>query len=111
MASQLPEAFQDLAAHLDWALPTERERRAKRDASTMAEIRAFYDAMLPRMDAALTLLGQYSPEDPPQDVQRLFLLTAALAEIVPAVEMYDHPTGEGLDVARLVPIDIYPHRD
>jgi hypothetical protein len=45
---QLPEPFQDLEPHLAWSLPTDRERSAKRQSSTMAEINAFYHAMLPR---------------------------------------------------------------
>ena len=43
---QLPEQFQDLEPFLAWSLATERERSAKRQASTMTEIQTFYDAML-----------------------------------------------------------------
>jgi len=37
---QLPQPFQDLEPFLAWALPTDRERSAKRQASTMAELKA-----------------------------------------------------------------------
>lgn len=36
----LPDQFQDLAPFLAWALATERERSARRQSSTMAEINA-----------------------------------------------------------------------
>jgi hypothetical protein len=104
-------SFQDLTPLLEWALPSEHERRAKRAHSTMAEIKSFYETMLARMEDILTYLGRFPAENPPADVQRLFLLTAALAEIAPAVEMYGEQTAEGLDVLRLKSVDIYPARN
>ena len=105
---QLPEPFQDLEPYLEWSLATDRERIIKRKTSTIAEITAFYQAMLPRMDAILSYLEQYPLEQVPSDVQRLFWLTLSLAKIAPAVEMYGEPVPEGLDALRLVNVDIYP---
>lgn len=103
---QLPEAFQDLAPYLAWALPTERERSAKRQASTMTEIRAFYDAMLARMEEVLSYLSQFPTENVPADVQRLFYLTLSLAEIAPAVENFGQPSViDGYEAARFMPGD------
>jgi hypothetical protein len=100
---QLPQPFHDLEPYLEWSLPTERERSAKRQASTMAEITAFYQAMLPRMDVILSYLAQYPLEHVPQDVQRLFYLALALAEVAPAVENFGQPrVVEGYDVARFI---------
>jgi len=100
---QLTAPFADLMPYLAWALPTERERSAKRQASTMAEINAFYQAMLPRMEAVLSYLAQHPLEHIPPDVQRLFYLALALAEVAPAVENYGQPSVvEGYDVARFV---------
>jgi hypothetical protein len=110
MLNQLPESFQDLAPLLEWALPTEHERRAKRTASSMVELRSFYDAMLLRMDDALSFLAEIPADNPPDDVQTLFLLATSLAEIAPAIEMYGEQSAEGLDVLRLKSIDIYPLR-
>ena len=102
---QLPEAFQDLAPYLAWSLPTERERSAKRQASTMAEINTFYQAALPRMDEVLPYLAQFPLENNPEDVQRLFYLALALAEVAPAVENFGQPSVvEGYDIARFVPV-------
>ena len=76
----------------------------------MAEINAFYQAMLPRMEEIMSCLEQYPPEQVPADVQRLFFLTLWLAKIAPAVEMYGEPNAEGLDALRLINVDIYPTR-
>ena len=105
---QLPEPFQELEPYLEWSLATDRERIIKRKTSTIAEITAFYQAMLPRMDAILSYLEQYPLEQVPSDVQRLFWLTLSLAKIAPAVEMYGEPVPEGLDALRPVNVDIYP---
>ena len=102
---QLPEQFQDLAPYLDWSLPTERERSAKRQASMMAKLKAFYDAMVPRMEEVLPYLAQFPPENIPVDVQRLFYLALALAEVAPAVENFGQPSVvDGYDIARFIPV-------
>lgn len=102
---QLPEAFRDLAPYLPWSLPTERERSAKRQSSTMAEISSFYAAMLPRMEQGLPFLAQYSPENVPSDVQNLFYLALAFAEVAPAVENYGQPkVFDGFDVSRFISV-------
>ncbi len=75
MADLLPKPFQDLTPYLAWALPTERERSTKRQASTMDEITAFFQAMLPRMEEILPYLDQFALENVPEEVQRLFYLT------------------------------------
>ncbi len=107
---QLPEPFVDLAPYLAWALPTDRERSVKRQTSAMAEINAFYHAMVPRMEEILTYLGQYPVGQAPAAAQQLCYLTLSLAKIAPAVEMYGEPNAEGLDALRLEPVDIYPQR-
>ena len=99
----LPETFRDLEPYLEWSLPTERQRSAKRQSSTMAEITAFYAAMLPRLDALLSFLAQYPPDAVAEDVQRLSHLTLALAEVAPAVENFGQPSViDGYDVTRLI---------
>lgn len=109
--NRLPGPFQDLAPLLGWALPTEHARRAMRASTSMADIRAFYNAMLARMEDVLSFLAQYPADDPPADVEQLFLLATALAEIAPAVEMYGEQTADGLDVLRLRAVNIYPERE
>ena len=48
MSGRLPEQFAELEPFLGWALPTEKERYAKRVASSMDELQAIYDAAFPR---------------------------------------------------------------
>ena len=47
---QLPAEFSDLKPYLAWDLATEPERYAKRLASSMPEMQAFYDVAFPRVN-------------------------------------------------------------
>ena len=102
---QLPVAFAELEPFVSWSLATERERTAKRHTGDMATIRAFYDAMLPRLGEILQYLDDFPPEEVPDEVQRLFLLTLSLAEIAPAVENFGQPSVvDGYDYSRFIPV-------
>lgn len=102
--AQLPEAFRDLEPWLAWSLATEQERSDKRQASTMTEIRAFYDVMLTRTEAILSYLEQFPLEQMPEDAQRLFYLTLSLAEVAPAVELFGQPSVlDSYDIKRFTP--------
>ena len=89
---QLPHAFRDLEQWSSWSLPTEEARSARRQASGMSEIRAFYDAMAHRIDDALDYCNEFALESMPSDVQRLFYLVLSLAEVAPAVEQFSQPS-------------------
>ena|SRR5579859_1367220 len=106
MADQkLPAQFAALEPFLDWALATERERTARRHATPMTEIRAFYEAMLRRLDEILTYFEGFATERVPADVQRLFLLSMSLAEITPAMENYGQPdVVDGYEFSRFAPL-------
>ena len=84
----LPEAFQDLAPWLDWALDPERARTERREASSMAEIRTFYDAVLPRLEEMIRYLEGYRRGDMPAPAQRLYLISLSLVEVANLVELY-----------------------
>jgi hypothetical protein len=102
----LPTAFQDLAPFLGWALAKERERTQKRLASPMAEILAFYEAMLARMEAIVEYLQQFPPDRLPPEGQTLFRLSLSLIEVANAVELYKQPRlPNGFNPARFVPIE------
>ena len=61
---RLPEQFADLEPFAQtWALPTGSERYQRRLDSTMAEIQAFYDAVIARGEEALTYLEQFEDLD------------------------------------------------
>ncbi len=101
---QFPAPFADLEPVAAWALPTETQRARKRRDSTMAEIRACYDAILPRMDAILDYLNELPLDNMPEDAQRLLHLTLALAEIATAVELFKQPlVTDGYDPERFIP--------
>lgn len=103
-AGTLPEGFADLETWCEWSLGTMAERSAKRTATSMAEIGAFYEAMLPRMEAVLSFLQQFTPEDPPGEVETLLNLAHSFAEVAPAVECFGQQTVPyGFDVARFIP--------
>jgi hypothetical protein len=100
---QLPQPFRALEPFLEWSLATERQRVAKRQGSTMAEIQAFYMAMIERLDEVLSLLSNYSDEAP-DEVKRLFYLTLSLAEVAPAVENFGQPSVvDGYAWSRFIP--------
>jgi len=101
--SLLPAQFHDLEPWLAWSLATEQERSARRQASTMEDIKAFYDVMLARMDEVLPYLEQFSVDALPEDATRLFYLVLALAEVAPAVEQFGQPSVvDGYDVKRII---------
>ena len=103
MNTQLPSRFSDLERFADWMLPTSVERNKQRLASSMDEISALYNALLPRLEEILAYLDQFSLEEMPQDALRLLFLTLSLAEVSIGVELFHEPkvTG-GCDPARFV---------
>jgi hypothetical protein len=86
----LPAAFADLEPFVAaWSLPSEDKRFAKRAASTMEEIRAFHDAMMPRIQAVLEYLDGLSIDALADDARRLLYLALSLAEIAPSIYFYN----------------------
>ena len=66
----LPPAFADLALYADgWGASTTDARNDHRHHCSMAEIRQFYDAMTPRLDAALGHLDAFNVKTMP-DAER-----------------------------------------
>ena len=86
-----PPDFADLEPFADWALPTEGDRYAKRLASTMDELQAFYDAAFPRLEDATTYLEQFGIDDLPDDGKRLLWLFASLVTVSFPVEVWRQP--------------------
>lgn len=99
----LPARFGDLEKWMAWSLATTQERSQKRQASSMADLKAFYDAMLARMDEVLPYLEQFPLDALPADATRLFYLTLSLAEVAPAIEQFGQPNVvDGFDIGRIV---------
>ncbi|AZI35532.1 hypothetical protein NT2_07_01940 [Caenibius tardaugens NBRC 16725] len=89
----LPPEFADLAPFLDWALATADERYAYRRNASRAELKAFYDAILPRTEAILALVDQYPLGALPEELHPLYHLVLSLAEVAPHIELYGGAPG------------------
>ena len=97
----LPAGFEDLLPWADWSQSRIDARRDLRIGSSMEDIEAFYEAMLPRLGAVLDHLAATQMEsiDPPSEA--LLNMALSLAEIAPAVEQFGEPTvSYGYDVTR-----------
>jgi len=91
MANVLPPAFADLEPFAAWALEREHDRYAKRLASTMDELQAFYDAAFPRLEAAMDLLDQQPLDELADDERRLLWLCYSLVNVSFPVEVWRQP--------------------
>ncbi len=93
MSRLLPEAFADLE-HLvtEWAIEDGHLRYVKRVESTMEVLRAFYEQMFPRAEAAVAYIDAFDYRQPlPADAANLRNLLYALITVSPAIEMWKQP--------------------
>lgn len=88
MSAVLPTEFADLEPYADWSLATEAERYAKRLASSMDEMQAFYDAAFPRLEAAKAHLDGFPLDALPEDATRLLWLCYSLINVSFPVEVW-----------------------
>ena len=88
MTPVLPAEFADLEPFSDWCLPTESGRYAKRLASSMDELQAFYDAAFPRLEEMLAYLDSFELDSLPDDAGRLLLLAYSLVNVSFPVEVW-----------------------
>ena len=91
MPNAFPNQFADLEPFAGWALEHERERYAKRLASSMDELQAFYDAAFPCLEDAMTYLDQYELNALPDDAKRLLWLCYSLVNVSFPVEVWRQP--------------------
>ena len=88
----LPSEFSDLEPFArDWCLDSEPERYAKRLASTMDEMQAFYGAIFPRAEAAIAYLERFPLDALPEDAHRLLKLLYSLIIVSFPVEIWRQP--------------------
>ena len=87
-ATTLPADFADLAQFSPWILSSQAERYARRLASTMQEMQAFYDAAFPRLPAILEYCNQFPLDDLPDGVRALMQLTFGLIEVSFPIEIW-----------------------
>jgi hypothetical protein len=91
MTTLLPAAFADLEPFAAFALETEAERYAKRLASSMDELQAFYDAAFPRLEDAMAYLDELELGSLPDDASRLLWLCYSLVNASFPVEVWRQP--------------------
>ena len=83
-----PDKFAELEAFADWSLETEAQRYAKRLASSMDELQAFYDAAFPRLEDAMGYLDALDLNALPEDATRLLWLMYSLINASFPVEVW-----------------------
>jgi hypothetical protein len=87
----LPAEFADLQPFADWSLETEAERYAKRLASTMDELQAFYDCAFPRLEDAMAYLDRLDIDALPEEATALLRLCYSLVNASFPVEVWRQP--------------------
>lgn len=99
----LPAGFEALKPYVaEWVLPDAVARMARRQGSTIENIRSFYNAILPLGEKALDYLRGFPLGKLPPEGERLLKLMLSLAEVAPAVEWYNDPkVSDGFDVGRI----------
>jgi hypothetical protein len=90
--TMLPAEFADLEPFAEkWSLATERERWDERLSSTMDELQSFYDAILPRCEAAMAYCDRFPLDDLPSDAANLLRMVYSFVLISFAVELWRQP--------------------
>jgi hypothetical protein len=87
----LPPEFSDLQPYADWVLPSEADRYAKRLASTMDELQAFYDAAFPRLEDGSEYLKGVQLDGISEEDQNLLWLFSSLVTVSFPVEVWRQP--------------------
>jgi hypothetical protein len=88
----LPSAFAELELYAQtWCLATETERWDARIASTMPEMREFYDAFFPRLEEAIEYCDKFPLESLPDDALNLLHMIYSLVMVAMAVEIMHQP--------------------
>ncbi len=89
--AKFPPEFSDLETFADWALPTENERYARRIASSMEELQAFYDVVFPRLAESVDYLKGIELTDMSEQQANLLRLFESLVTVSFPVEVWRQP--------------------
>jgi hypothetical protein len=90
--TMLPGEFSDLEPFAQkWCLVTERERFAERLASSMTDMQAFYDAVTPRAEDAISYCDKFPLDDMPEDAVNLLHLLYSMVMVSFPVECWGQP--------------------
>ena len=103
MTPMLPGEFADLEPFAaEWCIASEPARYEKRLASSMAQMQAFYDAILPRAADAIAYLDRYALDDLPREALQLMHLVYSMITVSFAVECWRAPRVPDSGAARIV---------
>jgi hypothetical protein len=92
MTALLPREFTDLEPFAaQWSLPTEHERYNQRLDSSIEEMEVFYNAIVPRAEAALTYLEAFPFDALPDDATNLLHLLYSMTQVSFPVEVWHQP--------------------
>ena len=98
----LPSEFVDLEPFAErWCLASEPERWDRRLESSMAELRALYEAVFPRVEAIYGFLDQHPLDDLPDDARQLLNLMLSFVMVSFPVEVWDDPRIPDVDEVTL----------
>lgn len=102
MSALLPTEFADLEPFaVTWCLASEADRWAERLASTMDELRLFYDACFPRAEEAIVYCDQFDLDDLPETARNLMYLLFSFALVSFPIEVWNQPLPIDIGSARL----------
>lgn len=91
MSDHFPPEFSELELFGGMAHPTEADRVRAKLQRPYSELKALYDAVLPRLDEILAYLGKFQLDGMSAEAERLLWLILSLADVAPAVEWWqDH---------------------
>jgi len=92
----LPEGFHELAGLVgDWVLDTREARRDKREASSIEDIKAYYQIVSPKFKGIAGHLDKFPLNTLPEPEERLFKLAMMFVEVAMAVEFHGQPSVPG----------------
>jgi len=99
----LPEGFEALQPYAGtWGkLDSQEERYLLRQHSSMAELKAFYDAAAPRLEEVFDHLDKFPMDKLPEPEALLYRTMLGLTEAAMAIEVFNQPC---------VPFAPFPHK-
>jgi hypothetical protein len=90
--TKLPDQFSDLEPFAAaWCLPTEPERWARRQESSIDEMRHLYEAVFSRYEAILDYVDRFPLDDLPEEARNLIHLTMSFVMVSFPVEVWNGP--------------------
>lgn len=87
-STTLPPAYADLGRFTgEWLLRDEKSRYDKLLRTSLDDLRVFYDAMLPRMEAIILYLNGFPLDAMPEDAKNLFDLSMTFMETAHPIDL------------------------